>query len=140
MNTNYATAKDLIDAVKTYDAPEPSKPTLTARINIEWSNGQSEIVWVRAGGDMLGLGGTVQSRMARMIQDTWQRLNADTKKQADHGYPNYLYVVDHGSVTISDMAPHDPRLPKSLKDVKGVLPCYLPSRAAAAFLCLTSEV
>lgn len=140
MTTITDTAKDLIHAVKTADAPEPSNPNLTARIDIRWGNGQSEIVWVRAGGDMIGHGGTVQSRMARMIQDTWQRLQSETPKQTEHGYPNYLYVIDHGSATISDMAPHDERLPLIVKQAKAVLPCHLPSRAAAAFLCITSDV
>lgn len=139
MKTTYASAQVLIETVKNTEAPEPPNPNITARIDVLWSNGQTEIVWVRAGGDIIGHGGTVQARMARMIQDTWHRLQSETSTQADHGYPNYLYVIDHGSVTISDMAPHNASLPDNLKSAKAVLPCYLPSRAAAAFLCLTSD-
>jgi len=91
---------------------------------------------------VIGHGGTVQARMARMIQDTWVRINKQIKEAVDKGdlskgYPNYLYVIDHGSVTISDIPPYSENLPNLLKSAKAVLPCYLPSRAAAAYLCLT---
>lgn len=133
----YITAAPFIRAVEIAVAPEPVNPTVAARIDIAWRTGETEIVWVNAGGDMLGLGGTVQARMARMIQDTWRRVHAEGGKNG-RNYPNYLYVIDHGSVTLSDMSPRHDKLPDRLKSAKAVLPAYLPEKAAAAFLCLVS--
>ena len=86
MKTNqYPTARGLIDLVSTLESPEPPNPNLTGRIDIWWGNGEKELIWVRAGGDMIGTGGTMQARMARTIQDTWARLHASRSAWMEAG-------------------------------------------------------